>query len=90
MTTPVEPAKPDDGIAALLPILTRLVAALEDRPDVPRLTYRLGELAEALGVSRRAVERERAAGRLKPDRYVGRIPLYGQETIRRWIEDGDR
>lgn len=56
---------------------------------VDRLTYRLDELSRALGVSRRTLERERAAGRLpKPDLQIGRMPLWRCETIRRWIERG--
>jgi predicted DNA-binding transcriptional regulator AlpA len=52
-----------------------------------RLTLRLGELANALGVSRRAIERERSAGRFpKPDLTVGRMPLWRPETIRAWID----
>jgi hypothetical protein len=93
-TTSVEPATLADVLASLrvLPsILARLADALEARPDVPRLAYRLKELARACGVSRRVLERERAAGRLPPaDLHIGRIPLYTQETIRRWIEDGGR
>jgi predicted DNA-binding transcriptional regulator AlpA len=58
-------------------------------PEADRLTFRLDELAAALGVSRRALERERSAGRFpKPDRIIGRMPLWTPETIRRWIEGG--
>ncbi|WP_169981226.1 helix-turn-helix transcriptional regulator [Tautonia rosea] len=58
-------------------------------PAVGRLAYRLDELAEALGVSRRTLERLRSAGRFpKPDRVVGRMPLWAPETIRKWIEGG--
>jgi predicted DNA-binding transcriptional regulator AlpA len=56
-----------------------------------RLTLRLDELARALGVSRRAVERERSAGRFpRPDLTIGRMPLWRPETIRRWVEGGGR
>jgi predicted DNA-binding transcriptional regulator AlpA len=59
---------------------------------VERLALRLEEVAAALGVSRRALERERAAGRFpKPDLILGRrMPLWRPETIRRWAEEGGR
>ena len=54
-----------------------------------RLTLRLDELAASLGVSRRAIERERSAGRFpRPDLTIGRMPLWRPETIRRWMEGG--
>jgi predicted DNA-binding transcriptional regulator AlpA len=62
---------------------------LPDAAVVGRLTLRLDELAKALGVSRRAIERERAAGRFpKPDMTMGRMPLWRPETIHQWIEGG--
>ena len=39
-------------------ILPGLKAALERNPPVERLTYRIDEVADALGMSRRAIERE--------------------------------
>lgn len=52
-----------------------------------RFTLRLEELAAALGISRRALERERSAGRFpRPDMTIGRMPLWRPETIRQWIE----
>jgi hypothetical protein len=65
-------------------------APLSSNPaSLERLAYRIDELAVALGVSRRLIEREKAAGRLpKPDMQIGRIPLWRPETIRRWIEGG--
>ena len=60
-------------------------------PLAGRLALRLDEVAAALGVSRSAVERERRAGRFpKPDRLVGRMPLWSFATIRDWIEGGQR
>jgi predicted DNA-binding transcriptional regulator AlpA len=62
-------------------------------PDdtIPSLAYRLDELADALGVSRRTLERERSAGRFpKPDRKVGKMPLWSPETIREWIGRGGK
>ncbi|WP_169979476.1 helix-turn-helix transcriptional regulator [Tautonia rosea] len=59
------------------------------RPPVDRLALRLDEVAEAIGVSRRTIERERSAGRFpKPDRKIGKVSLWSVETIRAWIEGG--
>jgi predicted DNA-binding transcriptional regulator AlpA len=56
-----------------------------------RLTLRLDEVAATLGVSRRAIERLRSAGRFPPpDLTIGRMPLWRPETIRAWIEGGGR
>jgi predicted DNA-binding transcriptional regulator AlpA len=61
------------------------------RPPVERMALRIEEVAAALGVSRRAVERERSAGRLpRPDLTIGRMPLWRVETIRSWMERGGR
>ncbi len=69
----------------LPPGVVRLANAL----DRWRLTYRLDELAEALGVSRRTIERERSAGRFPPpDLKIGKAPLWKPETIRAWIDSG--
>ncbi|QEH34274.1 hypothetical protein OJF2_28090 [Aquisphaera giovannonii] len=51
----------------------------------------IADLARVLAVSRRLIERERAAGRLpRPDLQMGRCPRWRAETIRRWIETGGR
>ena len=56
---------------------------------VDRLTYRLAEVADLLGVSQRTIERERAAGRFpRPDCRIGKAPLWTRETLTRWITDG--
>ena len=57
-------------------------------PRTGRLTYRLDEVAAALGVSRRLVERERAVGRFpRPDVRIGKVPLWTRETLVRWITE---
>jgi len=64
-----------------------------DGPDAAplRLALRLDELAEALGVSRRTIERERSAGRFpRSDLTIGKMPLWRVETIRRWIDGGGK
>jgi hypothetical protein len=54
-----------------------------------RLTYRLGEVARSLGVSRRTLERERSAGRFPPpDLLIGKAPLWTRETLVRWVGEG--
>lgn len=59
------------------------------KPRLERLALRLDEIAEAVGISRRTIERERSAGRFpKPDRVIGKVSLWSVETIRRWIEGG--
>ena len=53
------------------------------------LTWRLSAVAKALGISRRTLERERAAGRFpRPDKVIGRMPFWKPETVRRWIDEG--
>ena len=60
-----------------------------DGPAVERLAYRLNDLAIALRVSRRTIERERSAGRFpKPDRHIGKTPLWSVATIRRLMTKG--
>jgi predicted DNA-binding transcriptional regulator AlpA len=68
---------------AILPDVVRASDPLE------RLTYRLGEVASLLGVSRRTLERERSAGRFpKPDLAIGKAPLWTRETLAHWIAEG--
>jgi predicted DNA-binding transcriptional regulator AlpA len=46
------------------------------------------DLARILAVSRRSLERLRAAGKLpRPDLHLGRSPRWRAETIRRWLDD---
>lgn len=60
-----------------------------DPSSVERMTWRLSDIAKALGVSRRTIERERTAGRFPaPDLHVGKAPLWQPQTIRRWVEGG--
>lgn len=56
---------------------------------LPRLAYRLNEVAAVLGISRRTIERERSAGRFpKPDLVIGKTPLWRLATIDAWLERG--
>ena len=99
---PIEAADLPEGITTLAEALAELAAILpglrqalerqaDNRPRIEPLAYRLDELADALGVSRRAIERERAAGRFpKPDAIVGKMPLWRVETARAYLERGGR
>lgn len=87
-TTADSPPEAAD-LATLTAVLSRLADHLERQARVPmdRLVYRLDDLVDLLGVSRRAIERERAAGRFpKADVIVGRMPLWRPESIRAWLE----
>jgi hypothetical protein len=56
---------------------------------IERFAYRLDEVARSFGVSRRLIERERAAGRFPPpDRTIGRVPLWSRQTLVDWIANG--
>jgi predicted DNA-binding transcriptional regulator AlpA len=72
------------------PAVEPLPDGIAPDPALPdRLALRLEELAAALGVSRRTIERERSAGRFpKPDRTIGKMPVWSPETIRRWVNGG--
>jgi predicted DNA-binding transcriptional regulator AlpA len=57
----------------------------------PRLAWRKAEIPAALGISGRSFERLVASGKFpKPDRVVGRMPLWADSTVRRWAEGGGR
>jgi hypothetical protein len=80
-------------LVALLAILSDLRKALDRqaRPPLDRLAYRIDELSDALGVSRRAIERERSRGRFpKPDLVIGKMPLWRVESVRAFLERGGR
>ena len=50
--------------------------------------FSITQLAETLSVSRRTLERERAAGRFpKPDAIIGTRPRWKPSTVRAWIDD---
>jgi predicted DNA-binding transcriptional regulator AlpA len=77
-----------DVLAELTAILPSVRDALkrQSAPPVDRMTLRLDELAAALGVSRRVLERERAAGRLpSPDLHIGKMPLWRVASIEAWL-----
>jgi predicted DNA-binding transcriptional regulator AlpA len=80
-------------LAKLVSLLPGLAGAIDrqtkEQPLVARITLRLDEVAEAVGVSRRVLERERAAGRMpKPDIRIGKMPLWRPETIQAWVNSG--
>jgi excisionase family DNA binding protein len=54
---------------------------------IERLTLRLNEVAEKIGISRRTIERLIYRGKFPPpDRRAGRALLWRVETIDRWVE----
>ena len=64
---------------------------LADALPPQRKALRLDELAEALGISRRSIERLRSSGRFpKPSRVVGRMPIWSLASIDEWLEGGDQ
>ena len=78
-------------------LLERIARSLDDvarrlaEPAVPRMLLRLEDLVDAIGLDRRSIQRERAAGRFPPpDVQPGRRPLWRPETVRAWIEAGGR
>jgi predicted DNA-binding transcriptional regulator AlpA len=76
-----------DTLAKLTAILPGLKAAIERKPPVERLALRIDEVADSLGMSRRAIERERSAGRFPAaDLHIGKAPLWRVETIRDWLD----
>jgi hypothetical protein len=59
-------------LAAILP---GLKATLERKPPIDRMALRIDDAADSLGMSRRAIERERSAGRFPvPDLHIGKGP----------------
>lgn len=58
----------------------------QPRPKPERLTYRIGEIAEMLGIHRRTLERMRSSGEFPPpDRLIGKRPMWTRETVLSWI-----
>ncbi len=97
----------DTVIGKLDAVIERL-EALAGRPDptprldpapklaaaiaVERLAFRKDELAESLGISSRAIDRDRAAGLfVQPDRVIGtKTPIWSKATIERWLQEGGK
>ena len=49
-------------------------------------SLKIADICRAAHCSRRALERERSAGRLpKPDHFIGRSPRWRPATILRWL-----
>ena len=58
-------------------------------PPIMRLASRLDEVASSVGISRRTLERLRAAGKFpRPDLKVGKLPLWSRETLATWMKEG--
>jgi predicted DNA-binding transcriptional regulator AlpA len=95
VSTPKESLSLADSLAKLTSLLPDLADALgrqsKSQPPVARMTLRIDEVADAVGVSRRVLERERAAGRMpKSDLRIGKMPLWRVETIHAWINSGGK
>jgi predicted DNA-binding transcriptional regulator AlpA len=49
----------------------------------------IDDIADALGVCRRTVERMKSAGEIPlPDKVLGRLPRWRTSTIERWMSGG--
>jgi len=73
-----------DAIEAKVARLADELARQRDEPE--RLAFGVGDIAHALGVCRRTLERERSAGRFPaPDRTIGSRPVWSRETVRDWL-----
>jgi hypothetical protein len=80
-----------DALRDLVEILAGLKAALEhgakSKTPADRMALRFDEVAAALGVSRRLLERERSGGRFPAaDRTIGRVPLWRCETVAAFLD----
>ena len=85
------PSRKPDAPSAIAPIPDGRAAASGPSAAVGRVSLRLDEVAATLGISRRALERERSAGRFpRADLTIGRMPSWRPETIRAWVEGGGR
>ena len=87
---PTQPITLADALAqltAILAHLARVIEKTENRSQTDRMALRIEELADAIGVSRRVLERELSAGRFpKPDKRIGRMPVWGIAKVRGWLE----
>jgi predicted DNA-binding transcriptional regulator AlpA len=84
---PVNPAGLSAVLAELARLLPKLTKALERQtaPHVDRLAYRLDELEIRIGVSRRLIQKEIAAGRFPRPIKVGRASVFPVESIRAYL-----
>jgi predicted DNA-binding transcriptional regulator AlpA len=79
-----------DALAAVNDTLGTILGVLKAR-RAPRLALRLEDASTALGLSRRCLERLRAAGKFPPpDRHIGKCPVWSPETVKRWVEGDSR
>lgn len=62
------------------------VKAPDRLAEVPVLAWGMAGVCKACGISRSTLERLRSAGKFpRPDRTVGRKPLWRVETVRAWL-----
>jgi predicted DNA-binding transcriptional regulator AlpA len=87
-TAPVDPptlAEVLSELARILPGLQRAALELQARPRVEPLAYRLDQLAEALGLSPRLIQKSVAAGRFPRPVKIGRVSLWPVEALREFL-----
>ena len=71
-----------DSLRELVAILSGLKAAVERKAPIERLAYRIDEVADALGMSRRAVERgTRLADFREVTGKAARAPIWSVSTV---------
>ena len=91
---PTEADTPQLGPLALADSINRQPETGKPKRTLPAGIERLlgiDDLATLLSCSRRLVERMRAAGKIPlPDMYIGKMPRWWPERIRRWVEEGCR
>jgi hypothetical protein len=82
-----------EELAALLPGLRQALEShqADNRPRIEPLALRPQDLAAAIGVDERTIQRWRSSGRFPPpDIKHSRTLLWRVETIRQWLERGGR
>jgi predicted DNA-binding transcriptional regulator AlpA len=76
-----------DAVERLVQILDRQAAGRPDRDLAQRLALRADEVAELIGLSRRAFDRARASGEVpKPSKVIGKVPVWAVEVLRDWLQ----
>ena len=86
-TVPVEPPTTADLLAELVKTLPLLQRALElqARPRVEPLAYRLDQLAEALGLSPRLLQKLVAARQFPAPVKAGRVSVWPAAVVRDFL-----
>jgi predicted DNA-binding transcriptional regulator AlpA len=82
-----EPHSLAEALAELVRILPGLQRALENqaRPRVEPLAYRLDQLAAAIGLSPRLIQKEVSAGRFPRPVKIGRVSVWPVDLLREYL-----